>query len=626
MAVTGGGHAIAGTVVCCAIAALGVSAGAKSLYVIKDLNDQGPIQAYGIQSAPPYLWLQGQSGPTEYGAVGIAIDEPSATLIVTVEYLGAFYLVDALTLQVLGQVPTQGPGNLGGIAVDSARRRVYAADRNTKRLYVYAWHPEAGALAGALTRVEGEVVSLPRLSPYVDPFPLGLAFDGATGHLFVADCANARVWCFDPATWSVVEEHSFAVSQAPMGIAVDSTRRLVYTGNAFSPSVPAGYPYPERYPSLLIQRDLAAGAERSVNLRALTRDPDDCVVGIAVDEGTGLVYITTGNERWGGTSCMMVFSRDLELLGSTPNLGNPTGLCVPVTNISYSGGNRRPKAIAGAGQTREQTNHAGASVTLDGSASYDLDGDPLTYRWSWPGGSAAGARPVVAVPQGATTITLVVNDGTADSEPDTTTVTVVDTTPPGFLGVPGPITAEQTSRDGTAVAIGQAVAADVCDAAPAVANDAPALFPLGETLVTWTATDAAGNVAAAVQKVTVVDTTPPKVASLWAAPSTLWPPDARMVEVLVEAQVEDACDAAAAYRITSVASSEPVSGKGAGNTAPDWEITGDHTVRLRAERLGTNLGRVYTLTVQATDAAGNTLTAQLSVTVAHDQGTRSGRK
>jgi hypothetical protein len=75
-----------------------------------------------------------------------------------------------------------------------------------------------------------------------------------------------------------------------------------------------------------------------------------------------------------------------------------------------------------------------------------------------------------------------------------------------------------------------------------------------------------------------------------------------------------------------VTSSEPVSGKGAGNTAPDWEITGDHTVRLRAERLGPNVARVYTLTVRATDAAGNASTTLLTVTVPHDQGVKSGRK
>jgi len=66
-----------------------------------------------------------------------------------------------------------------------------------------------------------------------------------------------------------------------------------------------------------------------------------------------------------------------------------------------------------------------AMVTLDGSASHDPDGDPLTYNWTWDGNIAHGVSPTVELPLGATTITLVVNDGTVDSEPDTVDVTVL---------------------------------------------------------------------------------------------------------------------------------------------------------------------------------------------------------
>jgi hypothetical protein len=50
-----------------------------------------------------------------------------------------------------------------------------------------------------------------------------------------------------------------------------------------------------------------------------------------------------------------------------------------------------------------------------------------------------------------------------------------------------------------------------------ITNNAPSFFPLGETIVTWTVTDASGNTATATQKVTVVDTTPPTIE----APDTL---------------------------------------------------------------------------------------------------------
>ena len=48
-------------------------------------------------------------------------------------------------------------------------------------------------------------------------------------------------------------------------------------------------------------------------------------------------------------------------------------------------------------------------------------------------------------------------------------------------------------------------------AAAALENDAPATFPLGETRVTFTATDAAGNAAQASVVVTVADLTPPAI-------------------------------------------------------------------------------------------------------------------
>ena len=150
-----------------------------------------------------------------------------------------------------------------------------------------------------------------------------------------------------------------------------------------------------------------------------------------------------------------------------------------------------------------------------------------------------------------------------------------------------------------------------------------ASLPLGTNILGVTATDSSGNSTSCSSTATVVDTIPPVIASASANPSVLWPPNHKMVAVRVRAVVTDACGPTT-WQIVSVASSEAPDATGSGNTSPDWRITGDHTVQLRAERAGGNkAGRVYTITIQAKDAAGNLSNpATVQVTIPHDQRNR----
>jgi hypothetical protein len=91
--------------------------------------------------------------------------------------------------------------------------------------------------------------------------------------------------------------------------------------------------------------------------------------------------------------------------------------------------NTAPVAVAGSDQTAYARGPGNAYVSLDGSASYDDDGDELNCRWSWPVDgrtmTATGITAVIELPVGIHTIELIVNDGIADSEPDTVVVTIV---------------------------------------------------------------------------------------------------------------------------------------------------------------------------------------------------------
>lgn len=87
-----------------------------------------------------------------------------------------------------------------------------------------------------------------------------------------------------------------------------------------------------------------------------------------------------------------------------------------------------------------------------------------------------------------------------------------DSEPP-VLDVPADVTYEATARL-TPLAlgvIGIANATDDKDPYPAISNDAPTEFPLGDTVVTWIAADKSGNTATGTQVVTIRDTTKPVV-------------------------------------------------------------------------------------------------------------------
>jgi alpha-tubulin suppressor-like RCC1 family protein len=133
------------------------------------------------------------------------------------------------------------------------------------------------------------------------------------------------------------------------------------------------------------------------------------------------------------------------------------------------------------------------------------------------------------------------------------------------------------------------------------------------------AIDSAGNIDPTPANYTwIIDVTPPAITNIALNPAILWPPNHRMVTVSVGVNA-GSCDLSSSCAIIAVNSSEPVNGQGDGDTSPDWNITGDLTVQLRAERSGSGPGRNYTLRIRCTDAAGNSAFANAIVNVPHDK-------
>jgi hypothetical protein len=220
----------------------------------------------------------------------------------------------------------------------------------------------------------------------------------------------------------------------------------------------------------------------------------------------------------------------------------------------------------------EQSALAGTAVRLEVPTASDLcDTAPIV----------TSDAPAV-FPLGVTTVTFTAVDASGNVAQATTTVTVADTTPPTFSNVPAAVAVEQAGLSGTAVAVPLPAVSDVCDAAPVVTSDAPAVFPLGKTVVTFTATDASGNIATATTSVTVVDTQAPILSGVPAAMTVeQLTPDGTALTLALPAAA-DVCDAA------------PVVASDAPAVFP----------------VGTTV-----VTFTATDASGNVATATTTVTV-----------
>lgn len=253
---------------------------------------------------------------------------------------------------------------------------------------------------------------------------------------------------------------------------------------------------------------------------------------------------------------------------------------VTVSNVA-------PTVDAGPGQTVECCVDA---VSMSGSFADPGWLDTHTVHWDFAdGASADGSLEVTHVYSelGTFPVTLTISDDDGGVGVEAATVTVVDTSPPDIT-CPADVIVEGDTTGGAtpgAVGLGAATVTDVADSSPAISNDAPGFYPLGDTTVTFTATDDSGNASSCQVTVTVVDTTPPTITIAGVAEGAEYDN-----EVTPTVTIEDS---------VSGVDTSSVSLDGA-----PW-VSGSPITKPG----------LHTLTVEATDRAGNSASASVSFKV-----------
>jgi hypothetical protein len=328
-------------------------------------------------------------------------------------------------------------------------------------------------------------------------------------------------------------------------------------------------------------------------------------------------------------------------------------------NVTVKNDNQAPTSqallLCGGGDSGAVAHRA--VVTLDGSKSFDPDGDAIaSYSWVQTSGTAVmlngadTAQPSFVAPgvDGTLTFALVVTDspnnlecgGPLMSTPATATVTVesVPHSPAVSAGSP------QTVPPVTPVTLsGSACSPDndaltyswTQPAGPSVALSgattlsptfiSPPLSAPGTVKLTFqlTATDSATGLASSstVDVFVYQPYAPPDCSHATASLGTLWPPDHKMINLQIQNVKDNAPEAnKLTYSITRILQNEPTQGTGSGDTCSDasFSSTPVNAFQIRSERAGAGSGRVYRVEFSATDSYGGSCSGAVTVCVPHD--------
>jgi hypothetical protein len=322
--------------------------------------------------------------------------------------------------------------------------------------------------------------------------------------------------------------------------------------------------------------------------------------------------------QWGHTYAFYSIARDrVGNIESAKTIAETTTQVIPdpVPPVSTAALSPQPNAAG--------WNNSNVTVNL---ASFDNPGGTGVKQISY---SATGAQPIASttVPaattsfqvstEGITTIAFFGTDNAGNVETPKTLTVELDKTPPSIAGSRTPLP-NANGWNNTDVTV-SFVCADTLSGLASGSPPPPTVLSTeaANQSVSGVCQDLAGNSSSTTVSGINVDKTPPTV-TCSVSPNVLWPPNGDLVPVNAYVTVTDLLSGSAGFNLVSVTSSEPDSGLGdiQGFVAGTPSVSG----QLRAQRLGSGNGRVYTLTYSGLDHAGNPAACTTTVTVPHDQG------
>jgi len=300
-------------------------------------------------------------------------------------------------------------------------------------------------------------------------------------------------------------------------------------GNLDGLSVPVSnlsiYPTPQASPMTCVATD-EAGNQATVNVLVavyddtppfFTQTAPNTTVNAGDQTGTAQVTLESGfaaEDAFGVDPNPVITCATTTGLGSSDQL--PAGInTVECVATDASGNASAPESyiIEVLDVTPPAVSLIGPSVQLieAGDPYFEL-GAAATDNVALDGAVVVDASAVNVNVPGDYLVTYTARDTAGNETTISRTVRVVDTTPPQFDEFPVDIVLE-AQADGTVIVTFVATASDSSGATPAISCIPPSgtAFAVGDTIVTCTATDAAGNSVTGTFTVTVVDSTAPVV-------------------------------------------------------------------------------------------------------------------